>query len=155
MTNNTTTTARSTIFYRVPSFLHTICGQHSSRAISLACETEVHLTQCATCHFAESTPGGSLPSPACVRWWGEVNWAVGTAVNVYSVKANTAKVIIMQNPHSITFSPQYTVCDFSPTLMLLQAVEHCSKLFITCSDTEENHVMSLWSYCKHDVLYRF
>lgn len=95
---------------------------------------EVCLTQCAT--FAQSTPGGSLPSPACVRWWGEVNWAVGTAVNVYSVKANTAMVIIMSNPHLMTFPLIYVT--FFP-----QGVEHCSKLFIACSDAEKNSVMSL------------
>lgn len=56
-----------TALYTNPTFLQTICDQHSSTA------THIHLTQCATCCFAESILGGTLPSPACVRWWGEVN----------------------------------------------------------------------------------
>lgn len=90
--------ASSTIFMwiRVPGFLHTIYGQRSSRATSVAWKwTSIWLGE-------PLTPGGSLPSPACVRWWGEVNWAVRTAVNVSSVKANTAEVITVQNPCSTT-----------------------------------------------------
>lgn len=37
-----------------------------------------------TCECGE----GILPSPASVRWWGEVNGAVRTAVNVNLVKDN-------------------------------------------------------------------
>lgn len=38
--------------------------------------------------LANGQGGGGLPSPARVWRWGEVNWAVRTAVNVNLVKAN-------------------------------------------------------------------
>lgn len=41
-----------------------------------------------SCHSVKWTKGGSLPSPASVRWWGKVNRAIRTAVNVSLVKAN-------------------------------------------------------------------
>lgn len=92
----------------------------------------------------------ALPSPACVRWWGEVNWAVGTAVNVYSVKANTAMVIITQNPHLMTFPPNTR--DFFLPHRESNIVPSFLLLVLTL---RKNSVMSLWSYCKHDVLYLF
>lgn len=51
---------------------------------------------CLSYHLGKmSKRGGGLPSPASVWRWGEVNWAVRTAVNVNLVKAN--KVDGMKN----------------------------------------------------------
>lgn len=57
---------------------------------------------CPSYHFGKWTRGGGLPSPASVWRWGEVNWAVRTAVNVNLVKAN--KVEGMKNGSQLIHS---------------------------------------------------
>lgn len=83
-----------------------ILYQHErTQSCNLIFATELYPVLCPSYYLGKRTRGGGLPSPASVWRWGEVNWAVRTAVNVNLVKAN--KVDGMKNGSVLihTFMP--------------------------------------------------
>lgn len=97
-------------------------------------------------HFGKWTRGDGLPPPARVWWWGEVNWAVRTAVDVNLVKGSNEAEIKHGSALSILWghSTIYTHNTYSYIILikLLQLSKDCWKSWIESKNTFERGVTS-------------